>query len=111
MKRGRGLSASPTQRLKVKGERCLNCRQEPCDPAHIVARAQGGCDHELCVVPLCRRCHDRYDAGALDLLPLVVRHRVPEVMHAVEHMGGDLLGLLHRLCGERFVPESLKEAA
>lgn len=102
IKRGRGFAASAVQREKVAGERCLVCRREvQCDPAHVVPRSRGGCDHPDCVVPLCRWCHDRYDCGALDLLPwLEVRrmHGLPELAHGLEHVG--LLHLLRITTGQ-----------
>lgn len=90
------MAASPSQRAKVRGEVCIVCAREASefvaiDPAHVVDRSLGGCDLPDCVVPLCRAldwsCHDRYDAGELDLLPyLEPRHRV-EQRHAVGHVG------------------------
>lgn len=48
---------------------CIACGHDALDylgvdPAHIVPRSQGGCDSPLCVIPLCRRCHDRMDGNA-----------------------------------------------
>jgi len=69
------------------------------DPAHLVPRGLGGCEHALCVVALCRRHHRAYDRGCLDLVPfLEPRHRA-EVAHAVGHLG--LIGALRRLSGRR----------
>jgi HNH endonuclease len=60
--------AAPAQRAKVAGRECLVCGWRPADPAHLVPRSPGGCDHPDCVVPLCRTHHRRYDRGQLDLL-------------------------------------------
>jgi hypothetical protein len=85
---GSSLAASPAQRAKVAGQACLVCgSRRRVDPAHLVARAHGGCDHPDCVVPLCRRCHRAYDAGMLDLLPRLEPRFRPEVAHAVLHLG------------------------
>lgn len=73
---------------------------EVVDPAHIVARAQGGCDDEDCVVPLPRRLHRLYDNGELDILPYLT---LEEQAHAVSHLG--ILGALKRTTGEVYVPE------
>ena len=73
----------------------------PVDPAHIVPRTQGGCDHEDCVCPLPRRLHQAYDEGKLDILPYLT---LAEQAHAASHIG--LLGALKRTTGEAYVPES-----
>jgi hypothetical protein len=94
--------ASGPQRAKVRGDRCLVCGGRPVDPAHLVARSRGGCDHPDCVVPLCRACHRAYDRGELDLL----RHLEPayraELAHAVSHL--PLLAVLQRVTGRRWRP-------
>jgi hypothetical protein len=93
------FAASPAQRAKVKNEPCIVCGQGPCDPMHVCARGQGGCDEPLCVVPGCRRCHRLYDTGKLDLLPYLEPHYRPELAHALEHLG--LVGLYRRVTNER----------
>lgn len=98
-----GFSASPAQRAKVKGQRCVVCGVDSAivaiDPMHVCSRAQGGCDDPMCVVPGCRVCHRRYDGGELDLLPyLEPRHRA-ELGHALQHLG--LIGLYRRVTNER----------
>jgi hypothetical protein len=55
------VPASEAQRTKVRGRDCLICGRKPVDPAHIVPRKHGGCDHPDCVIPLCRPCHRAYD--------------------------------------------------
>jgi hypothetical protein len=92
--------ASRAQRDAVRGARCIVCgTARAIDPAHLVPRALGGCDHALCVVALCRVHHRAYDRGALDLLPyLEPRHRA-QAAHAVEHLG--LAGAVRRLSGAR----------
>jgi hypothetical protein len=100
--------ASPAQRARIAGESCLVCGLEPdqatIDPAHLCARAHGGCDEPDCVVPLCRVCHRGFDDGRLDLLPYLRPYHAEErwlreIVHALVHYGGDLLGLLRRLTG------------
>jgi hypothetical protein len=64
--------ASPEQRGKVRAALvCVGCATAVAkfDPAHLVDRSLGGCDHADCVVPLCRTCHRAYDEHGLDLLP------------------------------------------
>lgn len=86
MKRG-SFAASKEQREKVQGRTCLECGTQPCDPAHLTARSQGGCGDPLCVVPLCRECHTLFDNGMLDLEPvLALRHLAPERSHMAGHL-------------------------
>jgi hypothetical protein len=95
---------SPAQRAKVAGRSCLVCGKRPADPAHLVPRSLGGCDHPACCVPLCRVDHRRYDRGELDLLPrLEPRYRV-ELAHGLLHLG--LMRLLRRVSGTRWTPAS-----
>lgn len=70
------------------------------DPAHIVPRPHGGCDHEDCVIPLLRFQHEAYDRGELDVLPYL---RLEEQAHAASHLG--ILGALKRTTGENYIPE------
>lgn len=102
-------AASEEQRRKVAGRGCLVCgRSNGVDPAHLVPRSRGGCDHPDCVVPLCRRCHRAFDDGRLDLLPYVEpRHRI-ELAHALSHLA--LLELLERLTAERWAPVAAEAA-
>jgi hypothetical protein len=81
-----GMTASEPQRDKVRTEGlCRNCYQPASDPAHCIPRANGGCNDPLCVIPLCRPCHNEYDqARTLDVLPLMTR---AEQAHAVSHVG------------------------
>lgn len=48
----------------------------------------GGCSEPECVIPLCRSCHNKYDTGQLDLLPVL---RLPmwsrQYEHAIAHAG------------------------
>ena len=80
------VPASPAQRAKVAGLRCGVCERAPADPAHIVPRKLGGCDHPDCVIPLCRTHHRLYDHAELPLgLHLAGRwHR--ELAHALTHV-------------------------
>lgn len=65
------------------------------NPAHLTPRAAGGCDHDRCVIPLCRYgggrgCHRLFDDGRLDVLVILTdRHPafLPELQHMLEHMG------------------------
>jgi hypothetical protein len=107
LKTGRGFAASKEQRSKVEGDWCVVCGQmSGCDPAHLTARAVGGCDDALCVVALCRQHHRAFDQDrSLDLLPyLIDRCYVAEVQHALGHYNGNLVGLLQRLTNERWQP-------
>lgn len=96
---------SEEQRAKVRGVGSLISGEGPCDPAHLWPRGAGGCDHELCVVPLIRTEHRAFDDGKLDLLPFLLAHGLTaEIQHALGHANGDLIGLLHRLTGVLYVP-------
>jgi hypothetical protein len=95
--------ASEAQRAKVAGEPCLVCGARPSDPAHLVARSRGGCDHPDCVVALCRRCHRAYDERRLDLLPYLERGGRAELAHGLGHLS--LIALLERVTGERWRPD------
>lgn len=116
-KRQRSISpASKPQRDKARTEPCVVTQAEAIegatvDPAHLCPRGRGGCDDPLCVVPLVRGLHRAFDDGELDLLPALVGRRTAELCHALEHYDGDVLSLLHRLTGERYVPMSRVEAA
>ena len=96
--------ASEAQRAKVAGEACLVCgSRRQVDPAHLVPRSLGGCDHPDCVVPLCRRlCHRSYDRGELDLLPHLEPRFRAELAHALRHLS--LLALLQRVTAARWTP-------
>ena len=111
--------ASDAQQEKVAALVCVvtDCENRApfatIDPAHICARAHGGCDDPLCVVPICRWHHRMYDERRLDLLPHLidpVGTWVEEIQHALGHghYNGDLLSLLQRLTGERYVPETVE---
>jgi hypothetical protein len=98
--RSGSLAASAAQRDKVSGGHCLVCATTSrIDPAHLIPRSLGGCDHPDCVVALCRLHHRAYDHGQLDL----VAHLEPpfrrEAAHAVAHVG--LAGALRRISGQR----------
>lgn len=83
-----GLTASVSQRAKVRDLDCLVCHQRPVDPAHLIPRSLGGCDHRECVIPLCRACHDAYDLGDLDISRFVWPAYDRECLHAItQHMG------------------------
>jgi hypothetical protein len=98
--------ASREQRTKTReGCRVHGLACGAADPAHVVDRSIGGCDDELCVIPLCRMAHDAYDRHKLDLLPML---SYAEQAHAVAHLG--LLRALKRITGrdwvERLGPET-----
>jgi hypothetical protein len=87
----------------VTGQACLICGRRPVDPAHLVPRSLGGCDHPDCVVPLCRPCHRAYDRGALDVLPQLEPRFRTELAHALTHLS--LVGVLRRVTGVRWAPQ------
>jgi predicted restriction endonuclease len=90
--------ASPAQRAKVAGQRCVVCGAATrIDPAHLVPRALGGCDDADCVVALCRTHHRAYDQVGLGLVAFLEPDWRAEVAHAVLHLG--LAGALRRLGG------------
>lgn len=99
MRRSPVGKASRAQRDKVNAELgCRFCRRAPVDPAHVVARARGGCDAPECVIPLCREHHRQYDEGWLDVLPLLSK---VEQAHAVGHVG--LVAAIHQTTNVRWV--------
>jgi hypothetical protein len=113
LKRGRGMAASKAQREKVRGMACVGCERMAAeylriDPAHLCARGMGGCDEPECVVPLCRSlhggCHRRFDAGELDLLPMLEPRFRAEVAHCVTHLG--LEGTRVRLAPSCYRPKA-----
>jgi hypothetical protein len=107
-KRGSGFTpASREQRLKVAGRGSIVSGAGPCDPAHLTARAWGGCDDPLCVIPLTRAEHRAFDAGELDILGDLIDHGLwAELAHAIEAHHIDPISLVHRCTGERYVPAS-----
>jgi hypothetical protein len=128
LKPGRGFSVAPAQRAKVKLLVCLGCGREVdpdtvgewiIDPAHLVPRGKGGCDDELCVIPLCRHryivgegCHPAYDRNELDLHPrLAMGGYEKEIAHAIEVHGFTLLELVRQVTGEPYVPQRELEVA
>jgi hypothetical protein len=104
LRRSAVTPASPAQRAKVAGRACLVCGQRPVDPAHLVPRSLGGCDHPDCVVPLCRTHHRLYDRGRLDLLSRLEPRFRAELAHGLLHLG--LLRLLRRVTATRWAPAS-----
>lgn len=84
------------------GHRCLVCGHRPVDPAHVVSRARGGCDHPDCVIPLCRAHHRAFDQRRLDLLAHLEPGCRAELAHALQHLS--LMGLLQRVTACRWVP-------
>jgi len=104
---GAGFAASPAQRAKVAGMASIHSGQGPCDPAHLWPRGRGGCDSPLCVVPLTRAEHDAFDRGGLDILGDLINHGCwDELAHMALVHQVDPLSMLHRLTGERHLPES-----
>ncbi len=103
-------AASPEQRRKVADAVSIVSAERGCDPAHVWPRGRGGCDHQLCVVPLTRTEHDLFDVGGLDLLPHLLAHGlVAELQHALGHADGNLIALLQRVTGERWAPTGERE--
>jgi cytochrome c553 len=86
----------------VAGEPCLVCGGRPVDPAHLVPRSLGGCAHPDCVAPLCRRCHQAYDRGELDLLPHLEPRFRAELAHALTHLS--LVAVIQGVTGTRWAP-------
>jgi hypothetical protein len=88
MKYGTGFAASKAQRAKVRHETCAMCGiGTNCDPAHLTARAQGGCDDPDCVIALCRPCHRAFDERGLSLESLLAMPRyAAERAHMASHM-------------------------
>lgn len=103
------MKASPGQRVKVSGQPCIVCGSGPCDPAHVAASAQGGCQSPDCVVPLCREHHRAFDTRRLDLLPFLEPRFRLELAHAVGHLG--LIGTLRRVTADRDVAYQERAAA
>lgn len=106
--------ASPDQRAKVAElGYCLGCGVEASeyvliDPAHVVPRSKGGCNHPDCVIPLCRLavggggCHRRYDDGELDLMAVIAGRwpaEIREVQHALEHLNP--VAVIQQLANDR----------
>jgi hypothetical protein len=90
------LRASDAQRDKVAGQACIVCGiRTTIDPAHVVPRSLGGCDHPDCVVALCRLHHRAYDRGELDLVAYLEPCHRREAAHAVGHVG--MVGALRRI--------------
>jgi hypothetical protein len=96
LERSPSLRASDAQRDKVAGQACIACGiTTTVDPAHVIPRSLGGCDHPDCVVALCRLHHRAYDRGRLDLVPYLEPRFRREAAHAVAHVG--LAGALRRI--------------
>jgi 5-methylcytosine-specific restriction endonuclease McrA len=101
--RSPSLVASDAQRQKVTGQPCVVCGATTgIDPAHVIPRSLGGCDHADCVVALCRPHHRAYDRGRLDLVPYLEPRFRREAAHAVTHVG--LAGAVRRISGRRQEP-------
>ena len=88
---------------KLADEQCCRvCGYHSVDPAHIIPRSRGGDDVAENIVPLCRSCHTAYDAGQLELLPVLARQ---EEVHAVELVGlGEAYRRTTTLEGEPWEP-------
>jgi hypothetical protein len=100
LQRSPSLAASEDQRQKVAARPCLVCNATTgIDPAHVIPRSLGGCDHPDCVVALCRLHHRAYDRGELDLIAHLEPRYRREAAHAVLHVG--LTGALRRISGQR----------
>lgn len=103
-------SASTAQREVVRVTSCIvtgrvKASGYAIDPAHLWPRGKGGCDSDLCVVPLWRPVHRAYDDGRFDLLPYVVAHGLhAQMAHAMEHAGGDVVALINQVTSCRFEP-------
>ena len=80
------VPASEQQRTKVADLSCIVCGRSPVDPAHLVPRRRGGCDHRDCVVPLCRTHHRLYDHAQLALGVHLGGGYQRERAHALAHV-------------------------
>ena len=100
--------ATPAQREKVRGVRCIACHgsiehDAPSRPAHLIPRSMttSGQDDELAVVPLGPVCHRLYDTGQLDLLPYLEPAWRGELAFAVARVG--LVATYRRVTNNRAV--------
>jgi len=93
-KEGRPPAASDEQREKNRRGACVCCGERMTDPAHLAPRKLGrfdlgervtcGCDGVLCVLPLCRSCHDGYDGRSnkrVNLLRCLLRPELRRPEH------------------------------
>lgn len=105
--------ASREQRAKRQaGVSIVSGAREGLDAAHLCPRGLGGCDDADCTVSLTRAEHRAFDAGELDLLPYLVAHQMhDELAHALAHYRCDLVALLERLTGRKWVPADERRAA
>lgn len=109
--------ASPEQRAKkAAGASIVSGAVTGLDPAHICPRDLGGCDDPLCVVPLTREEHEAFDNAdprtgrRLDILPYLIAHGcIDELAHALHHYRGDLIALLERVTGEKWIPADSRQ--
>lgn len=99
-----GFAASKAQRQRVRFAMCIACGQPHPDPAHLIPRSlcSVGQDEPLAVIPLCRRDHQAYDQGRLDLLPFLEPGYRKELAFAVERFG--LLPTVRRVTNQRMAP-------
>lgn len=97
-----GISpASPAQRDKCAGARCVVCGSDQnIDPAHLIDRSLGGDDDPLAVLPICRKHHRDYDEGGLSLLEYLEPDFRDEVAYAVKTVG--LVRALERITNSNY---------
>lgn len=50
----------------IKQQGCCLCASRPVDPAHVIPRARGSEDRNN-VLPMCRRCHARWEGKNKEL--------------------------------------------
>jgi hypothetical protein len=106
VKRGKGFRCSPAQREKAADNACIVCGQWGCDPAHLIPRSLAP-DPEgdpLRVVPLCRRDHEAYDLGAVDLSPFLEPRYRDEAAEAVRQVG--LWRAVERITNQRWTEDA-----
>lgn len=79
--------------------RCRVCGAQPTDRAHVIPRslAPNAGDGPPHIIGLCRKHHQQYDAGQLDVLPLL---SVEEQAAAVTAAGG-IVGAMRVITGQR----------
>jgi hypothetical protein len=87
---------SPERVKFVAALPCLVCGVLPSENHHVRSRGAGGSYHD--VVPLCRRCHDRFHTiGSLALLQAARKARwfAPLLVWDASMMNGDAGAALH----------------
>lgn len=90
-------------REKIDGAVCRLCGNWNPDACHVIGRARDerkrgssvAYVNPASVIPMCRSCHQSYDAGRVDILPYL---SLDEQVQAVKDAGGLALAM-RRICG------------